>query len=660
MIEDTEPKDISELHESIIDKYRTAKTAWNPIFADYLNDCRFVEGDQWDPKVKKQREDAFLQVLVNNKVASYVNQIVNQSIKATASIKCAPVGEGANKNTAKVYDGLIKYILYSSDAKVAINNGHRNIVTGGIGAIKIDVEDGMPIVERVKDPTSILMDPTANRSNFSDAEYIFEEKWITKKLYKQLYGDDNISGIGKGYGYNADMFNVDSVLLLEYWCKEENELTGQLEVKKYVLNGDKILGIYDWYGSMFPIIYFTGTELYIENDRKYKGVVRDLKDIQRMLNLATSRIADYSQRSSLPQWMVTPKNVEDNVDKWNKVNVNGDGVLIAEPDANGIMPQQIQAPPPPVGFQSVSQTAEADLRSGIGIRDVSQDLPDGISNKTLELHIAQSNIGTYGFDESINNAIKYMGQVLVDIIPNVITGPKMMEIMGNDGNISSVMLNQPYIENGKIVHHDLKSGKYSVLISTGPSYQSRRDEALDKLMELAKVDPTLLQVAGDIIYRNMDFEGASEIADRKRAQIPPEILAASNPTNDDDNQAQLLQNNLIQAQQQMQQMQMQMQQMDQMIQQLNQEKAAKLTEINAKAEADKALKQMEFEHEKELKLMDIDSKSQLVAEKGLVDVNVLNHKTEIELGKGILDNHNKIFHAKMAHELGKERNEIAE
>jgi hypothetical protein len=57
-------------------------------------------------------------------------------------------------------------------------------------------------------------------------------------------------------------------------------------------------------------------------------------------------------------------------------------------------------------------------------------------------------------------------------------------------------------------------------METGPGYNSKRQEAVDNMLPLLSAAPELMQVAGDLVFRNMDWPGADIIADR---------LAAANP-----------------------------------------------------------------------------------------------------------------------------------
>jgi hypothetical protein len=83
-------------------------------------------------------------------------------------------------------------------------------------------------------------------------------------------------------------------------------------------------------------------------------------------------------------------------------------------------------------------------------------------------------------------------------------------------------------------------------MDTGPGFATKRGEAVEAMMTLLAADPTLMQTAGDLIFRNMDFPGAEIIADRmaaanplaqidEKSDIPPQVqmqLAQSKQTID--------------------------------------------------------------------------------------------------------------------------------
>jgi hypothetical protein len=105
------------------------------------------------------------------------------------------------------------------------------------------------------------------------------------------------------------------------------------------------------------------------------------------------------------------------------------------------------------------------------------------------------------------------------------------------------------------VLNNVTVGEYDVVMDTGPGYNSKRQEAVDSMMTLLSADPGLMQTAGDLIFRNMDFPGSDVIADRMAAANP---LAQVNDKSDVPPQVQM---QLAQSQAVIKQLQQQIQQM---------------------------------------------------------------------------------------------------
>ncbi len=128
--------------------------------------------------------------------------------------------------------------------------------------------------------------------------------------------------------------------------------------------------------------------------------------------------------------------------------------------------------------------------------------------------------------------------------------------------------------------NNLSAGKYDIRVSVGPNYSTKRQEAAEKMMELTRADPTLIQKAGDIMVRSMDFPSADLLAERLEKMLPPELRPQQDQPDPQAQQAQAMQ---MQAQQAQMQMGMQVEQAK-----LRQEtaKAAKAEADAMKAEAE--------------------------------------------------------------------------
>lgn len=628
------------LHEQILSIWNETKQAWAPIHSAYTEDQKFADGEQWDAAVEKARVAANLSVLVYNQVPAKYRYVVNNFRRNVPGVKIYPISDGANKNTARVLNGIVKQIATACNASQAYVHALTCATIGGIGAWKILPVRGMDgeyaiEIQRILDPTTVFVDPNSQRQDFSDAKFCFLSFWISKGQYEAEYGkEDEASELGEA---TRGMFTKNSVQLLEYWCL--NEDTGFWE--QYIVSGSRVLRENKAYrGRFMPVAVVTGEERHVDGERAYKGIVRDIKDMQILLNLAKSKTADYIARSSNQQWLVESAQIEGFEDIWLSSNINGIPVLPFNATAAGA-PQRLDAPAPPAGFMQVAQDADNDIRQSVGIRDPLESMPSNVASKTVEMQISQSNTGTYEFIDRIKDMIRYTNRVILDLIPYYFGYPHMREIMGIDDQVSTIPVNVQYMDNGETIFHDLTTGKYGVAISDGPSYESQRSEAADKLMECAKVYPQFMQLAGDIVFRNMDFDGASEIADRLRAQIPPEILAASNPTNGDGsngNRAAIMQAQLGQASQMIQQLQAQVAQLQAQNQALSMDIKTETTKTQVKLHADLALEAARARNQRELAGQNQQGKE-----------SIQRVGIEADRQSDLLKNHTDIFVAEIKH-----------
>jgi hypothetical protein len=70
-------------------------------------------------------------------------------------------------------------------------------------------------------------------------------------------------------------------------------------------------------------------------------------------------------------------------------------------------------------------------------------------------------------------------------------------------------------------------GRYDVVVTTGPSYMTKRQEAMDAMTQLLQANPNLWSVAGDLFIKNMDWPGAQEMAERFAKTIDPKLLEST-------------------------------------------------------------------------------------------------------------------------------------
>ena len=72
-----------------------------------------------------------------NRIPQFLKQVTNQQRAARPGVKVNPVDSGADKETAKVFQGLIRHIETKTDADIAYSHGGEDQVTMGRGYWRI-------------------------------------------------------------------------------------------------------------------------------------------------------------------------------------------------------------------------------------------------------------------------------------------------------------------------------------------------------------------------------------------------------------------------------------------------------------------------------------------------------------------------------------------
>src|ERR1035437_2936713 len=640
-----------EKFERFAKRVRIHEEAWSTVMSETVDDQRFAAGNQWDEEVKRLRTAAGLSSVTYNPIPGNVRFIVNRERSEMPQFHIDPVSEGADKNTAKVRNGIAIHIQNSDDAKAAFLKGLRDIAIGGIGAWKVmatktpkpDGTDEYNIeIHRILNATKVRFDPNAQKKSYSDAVDCSLEEWIPNDDAEELYPDADFTPSKDGK--NSSAFTENAVQIVTYWCLNKETMRWE----QYILSGNEILESNTAYkGHHCPIVFLTGEEAYIEEDRHFKGIVRDVREMCMLHHLAKSRIADFISRAANQQWMYTQGQTAGYEKIWRSSNLNGLPGLPYNRTDDGA-PIRLDPPAAPQGSLDVAQDVGNDIRNTIGIRDPMANLPSNVSNDTMRLHLAQSNIGTLEFVDNGREAIRWTGEIVEDLIPSYYAYPHIRQIQGLDGQVTTIPIQQAYTENQKQVFHDLTVGKYAVSISTGPSYESSRQEAATKISELLQADPALMQMYGDIFFRLQNWDGAEEMAARARTQVPAAALAASNATNGDEQDVQAQMSQLLQK---LQMLDAQNKQLGQENQQLKFEKAAKVTEIQARSHADIFRQQKDHEFEASQNQVKLGAQSQQIAEKGVVDTDLLHTQGEIDLALESHKGHTSVFHKKLDHDF---------
>jgi len=573
--------------------------------AEALDDVRFAAGDQWPVDVQNSRVLEARPCLTINKVDAYIRQICNQQRQQRPRIKVHGMNNESDAKIAEILTGICRHIENQSDADDAYDHAFEYAVKMGWGYWRITTDyvredsfDQEIYIKPVENPFTVYFDPNSVLPDGSDAERCLITTVISKDVFKTMYPDAEVdqgfSSRGTG-DTESEWVTKEDIRIAEYFYTERtkemllmlsdgttgysDELpskevleaagitvvdkrdTWRKKIKWCKLTAMQILEEGEWAGKYIPIVPTYGQEVRVDDKHKKFGLVRMAKDPQRMYNYWSTALTETVALAPKAKWLLAEGQDEGHENEWAMANIKAMPVLrYKQTDIEGRpapAPTRLQPEPPPAGVMTALQGMNQDLMAVVGIFDPSQ-LPQGMqSGKAIQGQQSQVDMTNFHYYDNLTRSIRHTGRIILDLIPKIYDRERVMRIIGDDGKPEIVTLNQPGTDENGVsrILNDVTVGQYDVVMDTGPGYNSKRAEAVDSMMSLLGADPSLMQQAGDLIFRNMDFPGADIIADR---------LAAVNPLSQIDEksevppQAQMM---IAQGKQQIQQLQQQIQMM---------------------------------------------------------------------------------------------------
>jgi hypothetical protein len=110
--------------------------------------------------------------------------------------------------------------------------------------------------------------------------------------------------------------------------------------------------------------------------------------------------------------------------------------------------------------------------------------------------------------------------MLLDLIPLIYNGERVIRIVGEDGKIEKFAQINSRMPGGA-VFNDISVGQFDLEVSTGPAFATKRMEAADKMMQLVQANPAIGQAGADIIVKALDIPYGDKLGDRLALMLLP-------------------------------------------------------------------------------------------------------------------------------------------
>jgi hypothetical protein len=313
----------------------------------------------------------------------------------------------------------------------------------------------------------------------------------------------------------------------------EIEERDSYQVERYVISARDILeGPEIWPGAHIPIAPALGEETKIGREIIRKGILRALKDVQRLYNYSISADAEVVALQPKAPYKGTRKNFEKYQDQWETANSRNWPFLEYEPDpANGGAAPAREPPPlSSSGIRELLLVASEDMSAVTGIYPAALGAKSNeTSGRAITARQREGDTGTYVYIENFGRMVQRVGEIVVDLIPHIYDTKRTIRIVGEDGKIDMMEINKEVIDpNGDgiatVVMNDLTVGTYEVAVEMGPSYATRREEARDGMQSFMQAaGPEVAQIYIDLFARMQDWPLSDKIAKRAQLLLPQPI-----------------------------------------------------------------------------------------------------------------------------------------
>lgn len=564
---------MAEEHKEVIERMTEFWEADRDNRKDALDDQKFRAGDQWEDGVRKQRERDGRPVLTVNRMGQFVKRVSGSLRQSHPAIQPVPVDGQADPQLTEIYAGLIRQIEYQSNASVAYAYGAECAIAAGIGWWQVETKyayggafDQDICIKRIMDPLSVVVDSKSTELDRSDADEIYVTEWIGKRDRKKRFPKASESGsdlpISQDGGQSTLYWrNDERVRIASRWWREKVKkklgMTAQGEVfdltkmpdvairtlgivrereaddyvvKHQVFDGQEYLtDEQPWAGRYIPLIPVVGEEIAFDGNVIRHGIIRWAKDPQRLYNYWRSAAAEMIALAPKAPFLVPAKYVAGLENWWSRANSANLPYLPYNPDPQfpQLKPERARGAEPPAAMWQEAAVASDDMKATTGIYDAALGAKSNeTSGVAIDARTQESDTGTFVYLDNFNHAIKRTGTILVDLIPKIYDGERIVRLLGEDGKEGFVPINKVVMDlDGPVLINDLSAGTYDVRIKTGPSYANAKEQARRELGEIMRSSPDLMGVIGDIYAEALELPAdiGKPLVERLKKRLPPAL-----------------------------------------------------------------------------------------------------------------------------------------
>lgn len=214
-----------------------------------------------------------------------------------------------------------------------------------------------------------------------------------------------------------------------------------------------------------------------------RGMVEDLLDPQRELNKRRSNFLHILTSMAHSGWLYH----EDAFDSETEETIENEG---GRPGINlkwqgETKPERIQPGVPSRGHNIAEQLADDDIKEIAGINDSALGELDKVqSGRAVEARQKQAVVGAEEYFDNWDRTLEHRAQVRLNIIQDYYTEPRIIEIVGENGEKKQQSINVRGAD-GSIVRN-ISSGNYKIALDRRPMTAAFKDAQFEEVMRMRK------------------------------------------------------------------------------------------------------------------------------------------------------------------------------
>lgn len=424
---DAEQKRLADRWQMVCDREKDQRQA-------EINDLEFESGTHWDAAVKAEREKSGKPCLTIDLISGVVKQVTNQARSARPGIVVTPRGNGASKESAELWQAILRRIETNSNADYAYIWANQHQVKMGRGYWRIlpfyleDYDEGGDEQDAkilwIDNQHTVYLDPMRKEPDGCDAQWAILPEDMTESDYQARFpksalstgGDQVFQSIGdappdwitKGKRRIAEYFEIQETSRTRHTLNDGSYVWDDLlergpqqrvggkfaQGEPKLADGQRILRTrpiktktVTWMltngvealeettipGKYIPIVEVIGERRNINGKVDCRGMVRMAKDPQRMHNWNESETVTTIAIGTKSRWLAADDQIADYKDMWSTANRKNWDTLIYKHIPNVPPPQPIDREPPIQANVIASQRSAMQVRNILGYVDVSAD-----------------------------------------------------------------------------------------------------------------------------------------------------------------------------------------------------------------------------------------------------------------------------------------------